>query len=108
MSVFLLPVEMCKNMEQIMCKFWLRSNPKKTKSILWMCWDGMCKAKKFSGLGFRHIHDFNVAFLGKKGWRLITNLDSLVERIFKARYYPRSNSLSANLGENPNYVRRSV
>lgn len=60
------------------------------------------------GLGFRHLHDFNVALLGKQAWRLLTNADSLVARIYKARYYPQSNFLSTKIGGSPSFVWRSV
>lgn len=40
------------------------------------------------GMGFRKLQDFNVALLGKQGWRLVTNIDSLVEKVYIARYYP--------------------
>lgn len=104
MCVFLLPLEMCRDMEQIMCKFWWRLNSKKVKGIHWMSWDRMCKPKKDGGLGFRHVHDFNVALLGKQGWRLITNPESLVARIFKTP----SRYLSAKLGGSPSYIWLSI
>lgn len=34
--------------------------------------------------------------------------NSLVGRVFKAKYYPQSNFLDANLGRNPSYVWRSI
>ncbi|KAK6163978.1 hypothetical protein DH2020_000842 [Rehmannia glutinosa] len=62
---------------------------------------------EWSGLGFLRIHEFNLALWGKKGWRLLSNEDSLVAKIFKARYYPGSNFLSASFGSNSSYVWRS-
>jgi hypothetical protein len=41
--------------------------------------------KEFGGMGFRHLHGFNLAMLGKQGWNLLTNQDTIVARIFKAR-----------------------
>ncbi|KAL8116031.1 hypothetical protein AgCh_022498 [Apium graveolens] len=60
------------------------------------------------GMGFRKLHDFNVALLGKQGWRLITNQESMVRKVYKSRYYPEGDFLSAKLGSNPSYVWRSV
>jgi len=33
-------------------------------------------------MAFKQLKDFNLALLAKKGWRLQTNLDSLVSKIF--------------------------
>lgn len=98
MSVFLLPLEMCRDMEKIMCKFWWLTNTKKSRNIHWMSWDRMCNPKAVGGLGFRHLHDINLTLLGKQGWRLLTQTESLVAKVYKARYYPQGNFLSAKLG----------
>ncbi|KAH7665904.1 Fe(II) trafficking protein YggX protein [Dioscorea alata] len=39
---------------------------------------------------FRHLHDFNVVFLGKQGWRLITQPDCLMATSIKASLSVRS------------------
>nr|ABN05778.1 Polynucleotidyl transferase, Ribonuclease H fold [Medicago truncatula] len=59
-------------------------------------------------MGFKDLTAFNVAMLGKQGWQLQTNLESLVSKIFKARYYPNSSYLDARLGHNPSFVWRSI
>ncbi|KAK2434249.1 hypothetical protein QL285_019418 [Trifolium repens] len=64
--------------------------------------------KEHGGMGFRHLYGFNLAMLGKQGWRLTTNHDTIVARIFKSRYYPRGSFLEANLGHNPNFIWRSI
>lgn len=46
--------------------------------------------------------------LVKQGWRLLTNLDSLVARVYKDRYYKDGDFLSAKLGSNPSFIWRSV
>lgn len=108
MSVFLLPLDMCKEMEKLMCKFWWRTNTKKNRSIHWMSWDRMCMPKSEGGLGFRHLHDFNIALLGKQAWRLVTKAESLVAKVYKARYYPQNSFLTATIGSNPSFVWRSI
>ncbi|XP_060972201.1 uncharacterized protein LOC133038159 [Cannabis sativa] len=108
MSVFLLPIETSKEMERAMCKYWWSSSSKKDKNIHWMSWERMCKPKSQGGLGFRNLYDFNVALLGKQGWRLIVQPHSLVSRVFKAKYYPNGTFLSAELGGSPSFVWRSI
>lgn len=46
--------------------------------------------------------------LGKQGWRLLTNPNTLVARLFKARYYPNTSFAEAQLGSNHSYVWRSI
>ena len=68
----------------------------------------MCKLKSFGGIGFKKIHDFNIAMLGKQCWKLMTTSHSLVARILKAKYYPRSAFTDASVGFNPSYTWRSI
>ncbi|XP_019179768.1 PREDICTED: uncharacterized protein LOC109174976 [Ipomoea nil] len=44
----------------------------------------------------------------KQAWRFLTNTDSLVSRVYKARYYPNSNFPEETLGGNPSYCWRSI
>lgn len=73
-----------------------------------MSWDRMCMKKSEGGLGFRKLHYFNLALLGKQAWRLVMKPDSVVSKIYRARYYPGGNFLSAKLGANPSFIWRSV
>ncbi|VFQ95991.1 unnamed protein product [Cuscuta campestris] len=50
-----------------------------------MSWNRLSVPKKFGGMGFKQLHSFNVAMLGKQGWRLLTQPDALVSRVFKVR-----------------------
>ena len=59
-------------------------------------------------MGFRSLHEFNLAMLGKQGWKLLTNTKSLVARVYRARYFPNGTFLDAELGSNPSYVWRSI
>lgn len=69
----------------------------------------MCISKLYGGLGFRRLHEFNVALLGKQGWRLVTNSNTLVARIFKAKYFPNDSFLlSAKLGASTSFVWRNI
>lgn len=108
MNVFLLPVELCQDIERMMCKFWWRSNVNKDRSIHWVSWENMSKKKSIGGLGFRCVRDFNLALLGKQAWRLIKHPELLVSKIFKSRYYPDTSFLNANLGGNPSYIWRRI
>ena len=108
MSVFLLPLDLCQQLERLMCKFWWKTNSKKERSIHWQSWSNMCKRKSYGGMGFRSIRDFNLALLGNQGWRLLKYPDKLVSKVYKARYFPHGSFLNATIGNNPSYIWRSV
>jgi len=38
--------------------------------------------KEYSGMGFHHLYCFNLTMIGKQGWRLSTNQDTIVIRVF--------------------------
>ena len=38
-------------------------------------------------MGFRDLKMFNLAMLGKQGWRLMTRPDSLCDKVLKGRYF---------------------
>lgn len=90
MSIYLLPMSTCMDIERCLNRFWWGSKRRNERKIHWMSWDRLCAPKMQGGLSFKHIHEFNIALLGKQAWRIITNPDSLVARIFKARYFANS------------------
>lgn len=108
MNIFLLPQKMCTEMEGLMSRFFWRSSGDKDRGINWKSRASMCKRKSQGGLGFRRLYDFNVALLGKQAWRLLTNQDALVSKLYQARYYPHCSFLDAKIGNNPSYVWRSI
>lgn len=68
------------------------------RGIHWKAWDRPCIPKKDGGLGFKDLRAFNLAILGKQAWRFLTRPHSLVARIYKGRYFPKSSFIDANLG----------
>jgi hypothetical protein len=60
--------------------------------------------KNFGGMGFKDLTSFNVAMLGKQGWRFQTDPSSLVTQLFKARYFLNSDFIGSGIVHNPSYV----
>lgn len=63
MSVFLLPIELCQDIEKVICRFLWQTNHRKERSIHWVSWEKLSRKKSLGGLGFRCIRDFNIAIL---------------------------------------------
>lgn len=64
--------------------------------------------KNHGGMRFKDLTAFNLSMLGKQGWKFQTEPGALVSRIFKARYFPSTTYLNANIGHNSSYVWRSI
>jgi hypothetical protein len=45
----------------------------------------MAYPKEYGGLGFQNLH-FNMAMVAKQGWKFMTQLNTLVAKIYKARW----------------------
>lgn len=108
MSIFLFLKQLCSDMKKVMSRYCWRSSANKKKGIHWMSWDKMSKKKSMGGLGFRNMHDFNLDLLGKQSWRLITQPNSLVSRMYKVRYFPKDTFLTTKIGSNPSFICRSL
>ena len=60
------------------------------------------------GLGFRDIDLFNLSLLARQAWRIIHTPSTLSAKILKAKYYPASSFLEAELGSRPSQIWRSI
>ncbi|XP_074328104.1 uncharacterized protein LOC141666017 [Apium graveolens] len=52
--------------------------------------------------------DVSIEISRKTGVEAVDTAESLVARVYKARYYPRGNFLNAQIGGNPSFIWRSV
>ncbi|XP_019183638.1 PREDICTED: uncharacterized protein LOC109178457 [Ipomoea nil] len=100
------PNFVCTAIERTMNRYWWDSGA--DNRIHWKAWDKLCVPKKYGGLGFKDLHAFNIAMLGKQAWRMLTKPDSLVARVYKARYFPKGTFFDAQIGNNPSFCWRSI
>ncbi|CAJ2652404.1 unnamed protein product [Trifolium pratense] len=108
MSIFLIPGSLIDAIEKMMNSFWWGHGGSNNKGIHLLAWDKLSVHKNKGGMGFKDLTAFNIAMLGKQGWKFQSSPNSLVSRLFKARYFPHSNFLASSLGHNPSYVWRSI
>ncbi|KAK9938267.1 hypothetical protein M0R45_015017 [Rubus argutus] len=106
-SCFQLTKNFCDDLQQMCARFWWSSSENK-KKIHWKAWKDLCYSKEEGGLEFRNLAAFNLAMLAKQAWRVISNPESLIARIFKARYFPYGSFWTADLQTSPSYSWRSI
>ena len=68
----------------------------------------MCKLKNKGGMGFHNLQAFNLAMLAKQARRILSNPDSLVARVLKAKYFPTRDFLNAKLRALLSFSWRSI
>ncbi|CAN1289445.1 hypothetical protein LINPERPRIM_LOCUS20282 [Linum perenne] len=54
------------------------------------------------------MQGFNMALLGKQAWKLVSDPNALVCKILKAKYFPKVDFFSAELGNNLSQVWQSI
>jgi hypothetical protein len=64
--------------------------------------------KKEAGLGFKNLHAFNDAMLGKQAWKFMTESYNIVIRLFKEKYFNKCDFLDSKIGHNPSYIWRNI
>lgn len=106
MSCFKLPQSILAEVEKIIRRFWWGS--KKSRGIPWISWKQLCRPKSAGGMGFRDMETFNLALLTKQAWRVLIHPTSLLSRVLKAKYFPRTSFLLADLGDRPSLTWRSI
>ncbi|XP_073280655.1 uncharacterized protein [Primulina huaijiensis] len=97
-----------KEIQRMINSFWWGRKQNSAKGLNWLRWEKLCVPKEYGGMGFRDFYGFNLSMLGKQGWKLISDPNATICRIYKAKYYPRRDFLNANLGHNPSFAWRSI
>ncbi|KAG7586300.1 Reverse transcriptase zinc-binding domain [Arabidopsis thaliana x Arabidopsis arenosa] len=107
MACFKLPKTVCQQLVSVMSDFWWK-NKQEGRGMHWKAWDQLCKPKAVGGLGFKDIEAFNIALLGKQLWRMMERKESLMAKVYKSRYFRKSDPINAPLGSRPSFAWKSI
>ncbi|KAL9686042.1 hypothetical protein QQ045_023497 [Rhodiola kirilowii] len=107
MNCFQLPEDTIKKMHSAIRRYcWSCSASK--KPIHWVKAQILCQDKEMGGLGFKDLKCINLAFLAKQAWRIYTQPDLLVSKIYKAKYCHNSDMFFCSVGYEPSFCWRSI
>ncbi|GJN04355.1 hypothetical protein PR202_ga21898 [Eleusine coracana subsp. coracana] len=106
-SCFLLPAASRKKMRAVISNYWWGSAAD-SRRIHWQSWDKLTKPKVQGGMGFQDLKQFNLAMLGKQGWRLLTRPNSLCARVLKGRYFHDSDIMGARRKKHATFTWRAI
>jgi ribonuclease HI len=107
MSCFDLTKTLCDDISSMIGRYWW-ANQDNEKKMHWLSWDTLCKRKDAGGLGFRDLHNFNLAMLARQGWRLLMAPDSLCAQVLRAKYFPHGDLLNVQERPGISYAWRSI
>jgi hypothetical protein len=107
MSCSILAPATCQKIKTATSNYWWSSGVDK-RGLHWRNWPDMCVPKAEGGLGFRDTKLFNIAMLGKQGWRLMVNPESLCARVLKGKYYHSKDFMTATKKKNASHTWRAI
>lgn len=107
MSCFLIPKDTCRKMRSVISNYWWGSSAD-SRRIHWQRWELLTRPKIDGSMGFRDLRLFNLAMLGKQGWRLIENPNSLCAKVLKGRYFHDSDFLTASQRKRASHTWRAI
>lgn len=81
MQTYVLPIKFIKLSEQRSRKF-LWNKVDRSRYIARTSWSNITRTLGLGGLGIRRLRDWNIAFMAKLGWKLLTGQDKLWIKIF--------------------------
>jgi hypothetical protein len=95
MSSFLLPSSITNFLDKIFKIFWWGFPVNKSRNLTLKSWSSICTPKHTGGLGYKKMHDFNLALIAKLGWKLLTNTDCLWVHQLLGKYIKYGDFLSS-------------
>ncbi|XP_019198971.1 PREDICTED: uncharacterized protein LOC109192724 [Ipomoea nil] len=93
MQSMALPSSTCKDIDKI-CRNFLWGHSESSRKIHTVNWGDICKSKGLGGLGLRTAKEFNLAFLAKLAWQMVTCPNKLWVKALHEKYVKDANFLT--------------
>ncbi|XP_056695087.1 uncharacterized mitochondrial protein AtMg00310-like [Spinacia oleracea] len=90
MQTTILPSMVLRNIEKN-CRQFLWNKVDRSRYISRTSWDNVTRPMGVGGLGIRRLKDWNVAFMAKLCWKILTNPNKLWVLLFKENFLRRTN-----------------
>ncbi|KAL9666857.1 hypothetical protein QQ045_001201 [Rhodiola kirilowii] len=107
MSCFKFSVGLSKRLFSLVARYWW-NDAKDKRYIAWVSKDKICRPKEEGGMAFKPFELVNDALLAKQVGRMLSCPNLLISRVYKARYFPRSDVSAAGLGHRPSWAWKSL
>jgi ribonuclease HI len=108
MSSFLMPISFSSSLDRIFKNFWWGFPKDKTRNLSLKSWSSICLPKEEGGLGFRRMHEFNLALIAKLGWKLISNLDCLWVKQLQNKYIKYGDFISSPVSSSASWLWKGI
>jgi hypothetical protein len=107
MSCYVLEPSTSQKITSATSNYWWSSGIDK-RGLHWRNWPDMCIPKSQGGIGICDTMLFNLAMLGKQGWRLMTTPGSLCGWVLKGNYYHNGDFMSATKKKHASHTWRAI
>lgn len=107
MQTNVLPSSITYDLEKYSRKFFWN---KVDKNRYWsrIAWDKITCSMDKGGMGIRKLKEWNLAFMAKLGWAILTKPDKLWVKVFKEKYIKKSNFLDCIHNNNHSPLWRDI
>lgn len=107
MQCFSILVSILKEMEKL-CRSFFGGQKKEERKMAWVSWEKICGSKREGGLGMRNVEAFNKAMLAKQAWRVFKYPNSLMAKVLKNKYFPKSSFMEVKVSPLASYTWKSI
>jgi hypothetical protein len=108
MSSFLLPISVTSSLDRSFKKIWWGFPKNRSFNLSLKSWSSICLPKDEGGLGFRRMHDFNLALIAKLGWKLLSNSKCLWVKQLQSKYIKYGDFLSSPISSTVSWLWRGI